>query len=425
MAGKNQGADGVSAAAYAQEEARRQALIKNIAALSEVDAKIEIHNQATKEVGQYGKDVVAVRESHLTEDLAKYKEITPFDKVAGVFAQNSVTSSTTFNNEGFAGHTGKVQQQIPFPKEAGAIWGNASINQDAKGNVTGGAVGVNHVGVPLTVGDVDLVEVANITANIPKDGKFGAENVSMLVGGIAKAHGDVDATNYTGAVITNGKFDDLSLYARASKPLHRENGTEITGYSEAIYNVPNEQLGINVGLRADKDLGSGNSVYVQGAVNTSNVTNKAEVTGNITAGFVWGGAEQKSEIEQRLAQANTVQQSSANTDATKHADLTKTTLGNKALVNESNAKPNITTALAGDHMHSTIAPHNNATQDPLQVKLEHFYDLPRNEQRAIVSHMTDNYVKNNPGVDHDVAQEKVLHEILNPQRNQETEYSHG
>lgn len=76
-------------------------------------------------------------------------------------------------------------------------------------------------------------------------------------------------------------------------------------------------------------------------------------------------------------------------------------------------------------MHSTIAPHNNAAQDPLQAKLENFYELPRNEQRAIVSHMTDNYVKNNPGVDHDAAQEKALHEILNPQRNQEDEYSHG
>jgi hypothetical protein len=324
-----------------------------------------------------------------------------------------------------AGHTGKVQQQIPFPEQAGAIWGNVSVNQDAKGNVTGGAVGVNHVGVLVTVGNVDLVEVANVTANIPKDGKFGAENVSVLVGGIAKAHGDVDATNYTAAVITNGKFDDLSIYGRASKPLYRENGTEITGYGEAVNNVPNEQLGVNAGVRADKDLGSGNSVYVQGSVNTSNLTNQAEVTGNLTAGFIWGGPEQKSKLEQKIAQVNTVQQSLAKTDATQNAEVTKSALENKAVASESSVKPNIATAQVGDHMHSTIAPHNNAAQDPVQAKLEHFYELPRNEQRAIVSHMTDNYVKKNPGVDHDAAQEKVLHEILNPQRNQEAEYSHG
>jgi hypothetical protein len=424
MAGNTQSAGG-NAAAYVQEQERQQQFIKNIADLPETEAKAAIHKQAHNEVGQYGKDVVAVREAHIKEDLAKYKEITPFDKVAGVFAQNSVTSTTAFNKDGFAGHTAKVQQQIPLPSEAGAIWGNVSVNQDAKGNVTGGAVGVNHVGIPFTVGGVDVVKVANVTANVPKDGKFGAENVSILVGGIAKEHGNKDATNYTAAVITNGKFDDLSVYGRASKPLYRENGLEVTGYGEAIYNVPNEQLGVNAGVRADKDVGGGNSVYVQAAVNTFNVTNKAEVTGNITAGFVWGGAEQKSEIEQRLAQVNTVQQTQTEKGALQHTGNPEKAAEYKAVAAESNAKPNITTASAGDHMHSTIAPHAGEAQDPVQAKLEHFYELPRNEQRAIVSHMTDIYVKHNPGVGHEEAQSKVLHEILNPQRNQEPEYSHG
>jgi hypothetical protein len=318
MAGNTQSAGG-NAAAYVQEQERQQQFIKNIADLPETEAKAAIHKQAHNEVGKYGKDVVAVREGHITEDLAKYKEITPFDKVAGVFAQNSVTSTTAFNKDGFAGHTAKVQQQIPLPSEAGAIWGNVSVNQDAKGNVTGGAVGVNHVGVPVTIGGVDVVEVGNATFKVPKDGKINPANMSLLVGGIAKAHGDIDATNYTAAVITNGKFDDLSVYGRASKPLYRENGLEVTGYGEAIYNVPNEQLGVNAG----------------------------------------------------------------------------------------------------------VAPHAGEAQDPVQAKLEHFYELPRNEQRAIVSHMTDIYVKHNPGVGHEEAQAKVLHEILNPQHNQEAEHSHG
>lgn len=422
MAGNTQGT-GENAAAYVQEQEKQQQFIKNIADLSEAEARVAIHKRAHNEVGQYGKDVVAVREGHITEDLAKYKEITPFDKVAGVFAQNSVTSTTAFNSDGFAGHTVKVQQQIPLPSEAGAIWGNVGVNQDAKGNVTGVSVGVNHVGIPFTVGGVDVVEVANGTANMPKDGKFGAENLSLLVGAVAKAHGDKDATNYTAAVITNGKFDDLSVYGRASKPLYRENGLEVTGYGEAIYNVPNEQLGVNAGVRGDKDIGGGNSVYIQGTVNTSNVTNKAEVTGNITAGFVWGGAEQKSEIEQRLAQVNTVQQTEKG--ALQHTGNPERAPENKAVAAESNAKPNIATDKVDSRYHSTIASHADAAQDPIQAKLEHFYELPRNEQRAIVSHMTDIYVTHNPGVDREDAQAKVLHEILNPQRNQEPEYSHG
>lgn len=424
MAGNTQSAGG-NAAAYAQEQERQQQFIKNIADLPETEAKAAIHKQAHNEVGQYGKDVVAVREGHITEDLAKYKEITPFDKVAGVFTQNSVTSTTAFNKDGFAGHTAKVQQQIPLPSEAGAIWGNVSVNQDAKGNVTGGSVGVNHVGVPVTIGGVDVVEVGNATFKVPKDGKINPANMSLLVGGIAKAHGDIDATNYTAAVITNGKFDDLSVYGRASKPLYRENGLEVTGYGEAIYNVPNEQLGVNAGVRADKDIGGGNSVYVQAAFNASKVTNKAEVTGNITAGFVWGGAEQKSEIEQRLAQVTTVQQTQTEKGASQHAGNPERVPENKFVAAESNAKPSITTASAGNNIHTTIAPHAGAAQDPIQAKLEHFYELPRNEQRAIVSHMTDIYVKHNPGVGHEEAQAKVLHEILNPQHNQEAEHSHG
>lgn len=425
MAGNAQGTGSNDATvAYAKEEERRQAFIKDVADLSEAEAKAAIHKQANSEVGQYGKDVVAVREDHLTQDLAKYKEITPFDKVAGVFTQNSVTSTTTLGGEGIAGHTAKVQQQIPFPKEAGAIWGNVSVNQDAKGNVTGGAIGVNHVGVPVTIGGVDVVEVGNATLNVSKNGRISPENVSLLVGGIVKEHGDRDATNYTTAVITNGKFNDLSVYERASKPLYREDGVEVTGYGEAIYNVSKEQLGLNAGVRVDKEIGGGNSVYVQGAVNTSNVTNKAEVTGNITAGFVWGGAEQKSEIEQRLAQVSTVQQAQKDTPQHTGNNIEKAH-ENKVVVDTSNIKPSIATNKVDGQYHTTVAPHGNAVQDPLQTKLEHFYELSRNEQRAVVNLMTDNYVKHNPDIDREAAQEKVLHGILNPQRNQEAEYSHG
>lgn len=217
-------------------------------------------------------------------------------------------------------------------------------------------------------------------------------------------------------------------YASASKKITGEQAALHAAIS--AYNTGSFTRGFNNGyvqkvLRADKDIGGGNSVYVQGTVNTSNVTNKAEVTGNITAGFVWGGAEQKSEIEQRLAQVTTVQQTQTEKGASQHTGNVEKAAEYKAVAAESNAKPNIMTASAGDQMHSTIAPHAGAAQDPVQAKLEHFYELPRNEQRAIVNHMTDIYVTHNPGVDREDAQAKVLHEILNPQRNQEPEYSHG
>jgi hypothetical protein len=428
MAGNTQGmAENGAAVVYAQEEKKRQEFIKSIADLSETETKAAIHKQANNEVGQYGEEVVAVRARHLTEDLAKYKEITPFDKVAGVFAQNGITSTTTLGGDGFAGHTAKVQQQIPLPSEAGAIWGNVSVNQDAKGNVTGGAVGVNHVGVPVTVGGVDVVEVANVTANIPKNGKFGAENVSILLGGIAKEHGDVDATNYTGAVITNGKFNDLSLYGRASKPLYREDEVEVTGYAEAIYNVPSEQLGVNAGVRADKDIGGGNSIYAQGAVNTSNITNQPEVTGNITVGFNWGGPEQKkkNEFEQRLENDRPLQMSSGQKDVNQNTEAPKIAQQD-VVVAEKNSSPNIATMSNDDRSHTTISPHAHESQDPmLHAKLDHFYELSHKEQVKVVNNMTDNYIKHNPDVDREQAREQVVHAILNPQRNQESELSPG
>lgn len=412
MAGSTQGIDENSAALVnAQEEKRRQEFIKRIADLPETESQAAIHKKATEEVGQYGDEVVAVRARHLTEDLAKYKEIMPFDKVAGVFAQNGITSTTTLNKDGFAGHATKVQQQIPFPSEAGAIWGNASAIQDAKGNLTGGAVGVNHVGVPFTVGGVDVVEVANVTANIPKNGKFDAENLSILVGAIAKEHGDIAATNYTGAVITNGKFNDLSLYGRASKPLYRQEGVEVTGYAEAVYNVPDKQLGVNAGVRADKDIGGGNSLYAQGAVNTSNVTNETEVTGNITVGLNWGGPEQKKEnaFAQKLGNDTALQTSSAHKDINQHID-TVTIAQRDMAVAANPISPNILTARNGERIHTTIEP--SASQHSEKVNSNYnFLDLSDKDRKALLTFMAENYRKEHPDVTIAAAKDVMMTEL--------------
>ena len=53
MAGNTQDTGENAATAYAQEQERLQQFIKNIADLSEAEAKVAIHKQASSEVGQY------------------------------------------------------------------------------------------------------------------------------------------------------------------------------------------------------------------------------------------------------------------------------------------------------------------------------------------------------------------------------------
>ncbi|MDD2833368.1 MAG: hypothetical protein PHD12_05085 [Methylotenera sp.] len=277
-----------------------QLLVKQLSNLDDYDAKLAIKQHAEKEVGRYGVQAVAAVEASLSAEFEQYKTIPAFDNVAGVFAQNSINTTATFNRDGYVAQNTQIQQQVPFPEKAGAIWANANLVQDENFNLTGGSAGVNYVGVPFRAGDLDVVAVGNATASLPTEGEFKGENVSLLAGGIVKAH-EKDSANYTAAVITNAALNDLSVYGRVSKPLYNDGKTVVTGYTEGAYNIPSETLGAGAGVRLDQSLGKGNGVYFQAAANVPDVSDPA-LTASLRLGYMWGGSEPKSEIEQRLSQ---------------------------------------------------------------------------------------------------------------------------
>lgn len=297
--------------ALTEEQAKsHQDLIKHLASLPEADAASEIKIEAAFLASSNDDIAVAGIADKLKQEVDKYKEITAFDNVAGVFTNNSITSTTHFDGQGVAGQTFKVQQQAPLPKELGAIWPNASVHLDGHGNVTGGTVGVNHVGVPGTIGNIDYVEVANASLNIPVDGQLTAQNASFLVGAIVKEHGDANATNFTAAVITDGAGSEVSLYERQSKPLFVNPDVTVTGYQENVYGINSSQFTTAAGARTDLNLGGGNSAYVQGAAAVSDVTgSKPGIGGQMTVGVMWGGADKKSELAQNITAATGNQES--------------------------------------------------------------------------------------------------------------------
>lgn len=290
----------------------RADLIKHLASLTPEEAAAEINIEAALLAGNNERAMQAEADK-LKQEVANYQEITAFDKVAGVFTDNSVTGTVNIDANGIAGQTYKVQQNVPFPAGAGAVWANGAVNLDDKGNVTGGDVGANHVGIPGTVHvfgqGIDYVEVANANLNIPKNGSVTAENASFLLGGIAKRHGDPDATNVTGAVITNGAGSEVTMYGRASKPLYHADGLTVTGFEENSYGINGKQLNVGTGVRIDQNLGHGKSVYLQGSATAADVTGgNPNITGKATAGVLWGGKETESELSKNLVAATAKQE---------------------------------------------------------------------------------------------------------------------
>jgi len=79
-----------------------------------------------------------------------------------------------------------------------------------------------------------------------------------------------------------------------------------------------------------------------------------------------------------------------------------------------------------DHIHTTIEPKSQQKQ----VAAQHgdtldFLKLSHKEQVVVVNRMTENYVKEHPGVGREEAREAVVHSLLNPQREKAAEMSFG
>lgn len=287
----------------------RKDLIKHLASLTEEEAAAENNIEAAFLAAENSQMAIQAEADKLKQEVAK--EITAFDKVAGVFTNNSVMGTINLGENGISEQTYKVQQNAPFPDEAGAIWANGAVNLDAQGNVTGGSVGMNYVGVAGTVHGVDYVAIGNVNLNIPNNGQLTAENASFLVGGIVKQHGDPDATNVTLAAITNGAGSELTGYGRASKPLYNANCFTVTGFQENSYGINGNQLNVGAGVRVDQDLGKGKGFYVQGSSTAADVTSgNPNITGQLTAGVLFGGKEKESELSKSLTAATAKQEPS-------------------------------------------------------------------------------------------------------------------
>ncbi|PKO47055.1 MAG: hypothetical protein CVU29_03765 [Betaproteobacteria bacterium HGW-Betaproteobacteria-22] len=375
-----------------------QLLLKQLSNLDDHEAKVAIRQHAEREVGQYGAQAIAAVEASLVAEVEQYKTIPAFDNVAGVFAQNSINTTATFNRDGYVAQSTQIQQQVPFPEKAGAIWANASLAQDENLNLTGGSAGVNYVGVPFRVGDLDAVAVGNATVNLPVDGKLTGENVSLLAGGIVKAH-EKDSANYTAAVITNAALNDLSVYGRVSKPLYNDGKTVVTGYTEGAYNVPSETLGAGAGVRVDQSLGKGNGVYVQAAANVADVSDP-DISANLRLGYMWGGAEPKSEIEQRLAQYQAQPVASQH----QHADTVITYATNSQLAaGNANAAAEKVSAGAGNRESQPLEDTRIAEMSKMYFSLAE----DKNAQTAFLNDAAKTFSKNS-GFDMNAAKEVVL-----------------
>lgn len=87
----------------------RQDLIKHLASLTAEDAAAEINIEAALLAGNNERAMQAEADK-LKQEVANYQKITAFDKVAGVFTDNSLTGSVNIDAKGIAGQTYKVQQ---------------------------------------------------------------------------------------------------------------------------------------------------------------------------------------------------------------------------------------------------------------------------------------------------------------------------
>ncbi len=289
---------------------QHEKFIALIADMSDKEAAQAIQAQAIKgglDFGQHEGPVVDAIAASLTAERAALREIKPYDTIVGGFVQSNVSTTASFGKDGYAGQTTHIQQHLKFiPSDFGAFFGNASVTQDAKANVTGGNIGVNYAANPFTVGGIkgaDFIPIANLNVNFPAAGDFGAGNVSGLAGVVIKPHEGTDRTNLTLAVTSNGEFDNVTGLARFSKQLVADNDNTLTGYAQSTYNFNNEQVGVGAGLRYDRYIGNGNSVFTTLGANAANVTEDSGFSGSAQFGFAWGGAVRETPLEKALTAA--------------------------------------------------------------------------------------------------------------------------
>lgn len=279
---------------------------RSLSSMSAEQTQKAIHEKALKDGASYGPEVIQAMEAKMLAGLKSYQEIKPYDPVVGGFIQNNVSTAAAIGEKGYAGQATTVQQQIPvLPDGAGVLYGNATLHQDRDLNVTGGNVGLNYASPVITKAGVDAVGIANVNVTIPEDGNVEAKDVGYLAGAVLKGHEGKDNVNHTVAYIGNGAGDSHTLLYRPSKEIYNDGDNKITGYAPITYGVNKvtdvdgrskweDAFGAKAGLRADRDLGDGTSLYAQAEGGVDDAFGKASPGGMVKFGFAWGGAEKKS-----------------------------------------------------------------------------------------------------------------------------------
>ena len=290
----------------AMDKKARDALMEQLANLDDAKLAQEVHRIAENEVGQYGSTVVNAREESLKTELASYKKIYGYDDVVMNFAKNQAAVTGNFDKTGYTGTSTQVQQQIPFPEKAGAVWVKGKLNVSENGQLSG-ETGFNYVGpasthkLPGTETRVDAVPIASVDVNIPNTGKVKAENVNVLGGVVVKGHetdGKTHNANHTLAVIGNTKGVD-GLY-RVSKQYDIDDKHALTSYVVGTYGSSGK-ASVGVGSQFNKDLGHGYGASLQAEATVADVTGNPAVGGMLTGRFTWGGSEEKSAPEAQVS----------------------------------------------------------------------------------------------------------------------------
>lgn len=272
------------------DKQKYQEMIENLAQVAEADQKQAIHQAAVRLVGEEDEARLEAREAQLTEEVKAFNAM-HVDAIAADYAQQRLKTTTTIDEQGFAGQATQVQAKIGSVGDA-SFFGHATLNQDKTGSLGSVNVGVNAVGKPQRVGDWHVLPVGRLEASIPlHGGDFGAQNVTGVAGAVIAPHDT--KLNITAAVVSDGKLTDPAWYTRLSGTAY-EGAVTVTPYAETVIGMKSGNVGAGAGVRVDKDLGNGYDVYGQAAVNAGGITSgDMSLSGQFTVGMMFGGETKK------------------------------------------------------------------------------------------------------------------------------------
>lgn len=410
------------------QDEKQQALIQQLAAMPVEQAAKTIHEKVSQEVGVYGQEAVATAEHNLAGLVEHYKQehglhVTGF---ADVLVREKVSASMNVDDKGNASYGAAAQARLGKVGDATVLAGG-SIGADETG-ITGGNAWVNVIGEPAKVGPVHVVPVSQAHLNVPANGKLGPGNVTGMVGIVANPEGTQGNIAVLGSATMDGK--KANVFADYSHDINLGNHTTITphvGVTQQL--VGGNATSLSGGARIHKtdlfDKTTGGALEVTAGTGNLREKNPGWSVG-VQAEVTFNNAEAKkeSELEHALMQATGKSRSVDSVQNLSEPALAANTAHHASLSNaqqyqhSADSKPSIA-IMQNDagRQRTTIQPHGQMAEsqnDPVG-----FLNMSHKQQVALVSRMTENYVKEHPAVAPDAARELIVHTLLNPQQSQQ------